>query len=523
MPGAELAPLTSRAHEYGGRESLLTDVWSMLGRVDEGEGEGQVHFEPPFIEAFCSHCESRATHELVAIGEIRASEYRCGSCRGRTCRCANFDHCGGAARVELLWDEAMCHQCSSAVERTIEGIVPDLKPQADATEAWPPALAKSEPEPDGWAVLAHLMLPPGLDGGVRLKKRPDKVDIAAHVPANAPGSPSTRRSQSESPLRQRCPSPRRTEHAANTHMLMSALPPLPRRNASTTDLDEYTDAQNESENAGQLCGQRAGLGSQEPSTPPSCASPTPDNSEALVETAKALKAAMQVAHPVMSLPAEVVEGASTTELETWEYMREALLSWPGPERENIDKYRAMICHEAWIRRWLHACAGDAKWAMTRILNHLQWRQEYKVDDILDEDWSQYDKRAEMYPSSICKAGRPTWTWNVAKHAYASNGVEPNGTPEMGARYLVLTLERVWAMNPSANRMNVICNCRDMGIYNYEHAMCQICLDILSEQYPDNMEVCFIFPVTWVVSAVVAVCRVCLMMPRASGRDTVYGV
>jgi hypothetical protein len=30
--------------------------------------------------------------------------------------------------------------------------------------------------------------------------------------------------------------------------------------------------------------------------------------------------------------------------------------------------------------------------------------------------------------------------------------------------------------------------------------------LLSEQYPDNMEVCFMFPVTWVMSACVAVCR-----------------
>ena len=108
---------------------------------------------------------------------------------------------------------------------------------------------------------------------------------------------------------------------------------------------------------------------------------------------------------------------------------------------------------------------------------------------MEEDWSEYDARMEMYPSGICKAGRPTWTWNIAKHGYESNGVAPNATPSLGARYLVLTLERVWAMNPGAYRTNTICNCRDMGFSNYEHSMCLECLEILSEQYPDQMEVC----------------------------------
>ena len=38
------------------------------------------------------------------------------------------------------------------------------------------------------------------------------------------------------------------------------------------------------------------------------------------------------------------------------------------------------------------------------------------------------------------------------------------------------------MNPVANRLAVICNCRGLGFANYEHAMCLICLEILSEQY-----------------------------------------
>mmetsp|Transcript_41726 Transcript_41726/g.131526 ORF Transcript_41726/g.131526 Transcript_41726/m.131526 type:complete len:344 (+) Transcript_41726:639-1670(+) len=77
---------------------------------------------------------------------------------------------------------------------------------------------------------------------------------------------------------------------------------------------------------------------------------------------------------------------------------------------------------------------------------------------------------------------------------------------MGARYLICTLERTWAMNPSADRMNVICNCQNLTFSNYEHAMCLICLEILGEQYPDNMQYCFMFPAGWIMQAIMAIGR-----------------
>jgi hypothetical protein len=324
MPGhVEQTPLpgTEEAREA----SLLSGVWGMLGGVLPPDEVEVAEFEQPFIEAFCSHCESHATHELVTVGEIRASEYRCSLCRGRTCRCANHPRCGGMAKVQMLWDEAMCVQCSSAVERSIEGI--GIGRELEHRPSSPPTLQKSSSEPvDGWAVIAHLMLPPGLDGGIQLKKRPRPAP--AHGVAEPPDSP-TRRSQSVSPLRQRGLSPLRAECDATHEQAFSNAPkPLPRRTTPQWDTRIENNGASSPADAA-LSGQGFPAAVPAARTPRESRTAGPGTPEALADTAKALQAAMQVANPVTSLPDEVAAGASTTELETWEYVREALLSWPG--------------------------------------------------------------------------------------------------------------------------------------------------------------------------------------------------
>ena len=219
----------------------------------------------------------------------------------------------------------------------------------------------------GWSVLAHILLPPGLDGGTQLSKKREQSsdpvqrpsaqihDVffdAEHVPAHQHASPPR---LSNTPRKQP-PSPTKFQKKSPTNSLTPPKVPLCRAlpNVPPTTFG----------------GEGGGEGV------------TDDHAHSrarILETVHALKSAMQVTSPVAVVPPIVVAGASTTDLEPWLYIREALLSWPGQERANIDKYRGMLCHEAWIKRWLFACGGDVVWAMQRVLTHLAWRQEYNVD------------------------------------------------------------------------------------------------------------------------------------------------
>jgi hypothetical protein len=44
----------------------------------------------------------------------------------------------------------------------------------------------------------------------------------------------------------------------------------------------------------------------------------------------------------------------------------------------------MVVCRAWLQRWVVSCQGDADWAARRIFAHLRWRQEYHVDNIMQE-------------------------------------------------------------------------------------------------------------------------------------------
>ena len=42
-------------------------------------------------------------------------------------------------------------------------------------------------------------------------------------------------------------------------------------------------------------------------------------------------------------------------------------------------------------------------------------------------------------------------------------------------------------------------------------MCRLCMDLLSAQYPDQMEVCYMFPVTWVIQVCVIYVYICVCL------------
>ena len=96
----------------------------------------------------------------------------------------------------------------------------------------------------------------------------------------------------------------------------------------------------------------------------------------------------------------------------------------------------------------------------------------------------YTSRGEMYVTGVDREGRPSWTWRCSLHDASLS------TPELGARYLVCTLERTWRVNPMAEKMVVMCDCGNLKYNNYEH---QVCLNLCSV-YPGCLCMCSSFHV-----------------------------
>jgi hypothetical protein len=205
------------------------------------------------------------------------------------------------------------------------------------------------------------------------------------------------------------------------------------------------------------------------------------------------------------------------EMEPWEVVRDVLLTWPcSPTKEHIDSCRHLLQQQVFVERWLRTSnrGGTEKVeeCVRRLLKHVAWRYAYKVDGILDEDWSSYDMRNEMYVSGLDRQYRPSVTWRVSQH----DPHLPRGqTPALGARYLVCTIERARAVNPQSRHIIFICDCSGLQWKNFEHAMFMEAVGMLQENYPDNVAHIFLFPVGWLINSLLGVCRPLLDKDTAS--------
>lgn len=175
------------------------------------------------------------------------------------------------------------------------------------------------------------------------------------------------------------------------------------------------------------------------------------------------------------------------EEEPWEAVRDALLTWEGPERAHVDVWRAHLSRKGFVTRWLTSSKGDANLAAERLMKHLKWRCDWGLHRMGDEDWACEDAKGEMYVAGVDREGRAAMTWRLGLFR------PKDRTPYEHVRYLVCNMERTWDVTPFADHMNVIVDCRGIGLETYHHETVALAIQILSQNYPDNLKVDPSFP------------------------------
>jgi hypothetical protein len=173
-------------------------------------------------------------------------------------------------------------------------------------------------------------------------------------------------------------------------------------------------------------------------------------------------------------------------------IRNALFSWPGPESTNILRFSELVSHLSWIFPWLEGASGDESRAVTRILNHLQWRISKNVDNIvfevldfilrfhfmpclnilLAQDSMKLEKSGEMYLSGVDKNGVPSWTWRMALHDSTSC------TTENGVKSFIGMMERALTVNPSVQSTYIICDCSNTTFLHFDFQMVRVAFETL---------------------------------------------
>ncbi|ODM99496.1 SEC14-like protein 2 [Orchesella cincta] len=82
---------------------------------------------------------------------------------------------------------------------------------------------------------------------------------------------------------------------------------------------------------------------------------------------------------------------------------------------------AYMNEDLFLIRWLRAKNLDARQAERMLNEHFKWRKENKIDQINDEDWTEFERETPWYLDGVNKAGFPVaelpfGDWNVRRVA-----------------------------------------------------------------------------------------------------------
>jgi hypothetical protein len=82
---------------------------------------------------------------------------------------------------------------------------------------------------------------------------------------------------------------------------------------------------------------------------------------------------------------------------------------------DVEQYGDMILSEAACCRFLRGAKGNVKSAVNMFRTHLEWRVRYKLDTIVDEDFTDLKEHGELYWGGRDKEGVMTLMWRLRKH------------------------------------------------------------------------------------------------------------
>ena len=118
-----------------------------------------------------------------------------------------------------------------------------------------------------------------------------------------------------------------------------------------------------------------------------------------------------------------------------------------------DTHAAFVSSDLELWRFLQGCDRNLAEAREYVLKHLAWREEYKIDGILDEDWSAIEAEGWLYGRGENREGCPCVVFRVNRHNPKKHSVETC------VRYFVYvlekTLQRRMPQSPSKNPLRKI--------------------------------------------------------------------
>jgi hypothetical protein len=195
-----------------------------------------------------------------------------------------------------------------------------------------------------------------------------------------------------------------------------------------------------------------------------------------------------------SLSPSPAEHASPAKAELWQQVRDGLVQLAQEGNADVARYGDLITNEAACCRFLRGAKGNVCKAVDMFRKHLEWRIQYGLESVVDEDFTDLKAHEELYWTGRDKDGVVTLMWRLHKHdASRTNGAR-------FVRFFVHQIEtglRSSPQYPNA-QFNILVDLQQVGYANADKEMSIILQSVLATNYPKVRKGLFVFPINWFV-------------------------
>ncbi|XP_035707849.1 SEC14-like protein 2 [Folsomia candida] len=156
------------------------------------------------------------------------------------------------------------------------------------------------------------------------------------------------------------------------------------------------------------------------------------------------------------------------------------------QKEILDKFREIVLsrlphdymkRDIYLVRWLRAKRFDIEASETMFMRNLRWREENKMDTILNEEWSDLELNYPILMQGCDKIGRPVVSGQAGE--WDVRGAILAGLYERGLRYVDRILEEsvviVRKAQERGENMTQFVAVIDMRHYSFVQHGCPLCV------------------------------------------------
>ncbi|KAI8901940.1 CRAL-TRIO domain-containing protein [Globomyces pollinis-pini] len=153
-------------------------------------------------------------------------------------------------------------------------------------------------------------------------------------------------------------------------------------------------------------------------------------------------------------------------------------------QDGIDAFQD---HE--IAKWLLGKGGHRGKGLEALSETLSWRQSYKVDQILTEDFTVFEKSGKLQWYGVAVDGSVVACWNGSRHVAPKTQQER----DLEMRYIVYFIEKGRKDGILKDKLTIVFDRNGMKTDKSDGQLASYIIPVLQKHYPERLSKMYLFP------------------------------